>query len=109
MQDSIIASAEEGAKLEKKLALHLGGYQKRQKMLKDKIVDAADALDKAKVALSGFQTLAISEDVAINRRLESLREEVSFGSRREREAQEEYRKAREELDALRAGGVNGYH
>lgn len=79
-----MTSAEEDAKLEKKLTLHLGGYQKRQKMLKDKVSDAADALDKAKVALSGFKTLAINEDTAINRRLASLRDEVGFISRRER-------------------------
>ncbi|KAL9488673.1 hypothetical protein ACSS6W_000950 [Trichoderma asperelloides] len=109
VQDSIMTSAEEDAKLEKKLTLHLGGYQKRQKMLKDKVSDAADALDKAKVALSGFKTLAINEDTAINRRLASLRDEVNFISRREREAQEEYQKAKEELEALRAGNVNGYH
>lgn len=104
-----MASAEQGAKLEKKLALHLGGYQKRQKMLRDKIGDAGEALEKARVALSGFKTLAISEDVAIERRLGALREEVGFVSRREREAQEEYRKAKEELDALMANGVNGVH
>ncbi|KAH7017556.1 pre-mRNA splicing factor component-domain-containing protein [Ilyonectria destructans] len=109
VQDSIMASAEQGAKLEKKLSLHLGGYQKRQKMLKDKIGGASEALEKARVALSGFKTLAISEDVAIGRRLAALREEVGFVNRREREAQEEYRKAKEELDALMAGGVNGFH
>lgn len=109
VQDSIMTSAEKGAKLEKKLSLHLGGYQKRQKMLKDKIGEAATALDKASVALSGFKTLAVSEDVAINRRLEALREEVGFVSRREREAQEEYRRAKDELSALQSGGVNGYH
>lgn len=109
VQDSIMASAEQGTKLEKKLGLHLGGYQKRQKMLRDKVGDAAEALDKAHNALAGFRTLAISEDVAINRRLDSLREEVSHISRREREAQDEYRKARDELDSLRRGGVNGYH
>ncbi|KAM0524482.1 hypothetical protein ACHAPE_000576 [Trichoderma viride] len=109
VQDSIMTSAEEDAKLEKKLVLHLGGYLKRQKMLKDKVSDAADALDKAKVALSGFKTLAINEDTAINRRLASLRDEVNFISRREREAQEEYQKAKEELETLRAGNVNGYH
>lgn len=101
-------SAEQGAKLEKKLTLHLGGYQKRQRMLKDKVDDAFEALEKARNALSGFETLAISEDVAINRRLEALREEVGFVSRREREAQEEFRKARDELDSLRVDGVNGY-
>lgn len=109
VQDSIMNSVEQGMKLEKKLGLHLGGYQKRQKLLRDKVGDAADALDKAKVALSGFKTLAISEDVAINRRLDALRGEVTFVSRREREAQEEYRKAKEELDTLIASGVNGYH
>ncbi|KAI9171233.1 Pre-mRNA splicing factor CEF1 [Paramyrothecium foliicola] len=109
VQDSIMTSAEKGAKLEKKLALHLGGYQKRQKMLKDKIGEAATALDKAKVALSGFKTLAVSEDVALNRRLEALRDEVGFVSRREREAQDEYRKAKDELSALQSGAVNGYH
>ncbi len=104
-----MASAEQGAKLEKKLALHLGGYQKRQKMLKDKVNDATDALEKARNALSGFKTLAISEDVAVDRRLEALREEVMYVTKREREAQEEYRKARDELTALREDGRNGYH
>lgn len=109
VQDSIMASAEAGAKLEKKLSLHLGGYQKRQKMLRDKMVDASEALEKARVALAGFKTLAISEDVAIERRLSALREEVGFVNRREREAQESYRNAKEELDALMASGVNGIH
>lgn len=109
VQDSIIASAEQGAKLEKKLALHLGGYQKRQKMLRDKTVTAAEALEKANHALSGFKTLAISEEVAIARRLEGLREEVGFVSRREREGQEMYRRTKEELDTLRASLTNGVH
>ncbi|KAF7561770.1 hypothetical protein G7046_g2372 [Stylonectria norvegica] len=109
VQESIMASAEQGAKLEKKLSLHLGGYQKRQKMLRDKIGGAAEALEKARVALSGFQSLAISEDVAIDRRLAALREEVGFVSRRERQAQEEYRNAKAELDALMVEGTNGVH
>lgn len=104
-----MASAEQGAKLEKKLAMHLGGYQKRQKLLREKMVGAADALEKAKNAMAGFKTLAISEDVAIDRRLAALREEVMFVTRREREAQDEYRKVRDELSALRADGRNGYH
>jgi pre-mRNA-splicing factor CDC5/CEF1 len=98
-----MVSAEQGAKLEKKLALHLGGYQKRQKMLRDKVADAAEALDKARNALAGFRTLAISEDVAIDRRLGALRDEVGLVTRRERVAQEEYRRAREELSSLMTG------
>ncbi|KAF6801172.1 pre-mRNA splicing factor [Colletotrichum sojae] len=109
IQDSIVEAAETGIKLEKKLGLHLGGYQKRQAMLKNKIGDAAEALEKATHALAGFKTLAISEEVAIQRRLGALRDEVAFVSRREREAQEAYRRARDELDALRAGDdVNGH-
>ncbi|KAG6014602.1 hypothetical protein E4U41_004803, partial [Claviceps citrina] len=50
-------------------------------------------------------------DVALGRRLARLRDEVSFVTRRQREAQEGYRRAREELDALREGegraAVNG--
>ncbi|KAG5926310.1 Pre-mRNA-splicing factor cef1 [Claviceps africana] len=108
VQDPIMSSAERGAKLEKKLSLHLGGYQKRQTMLREKTAAAADALEKARNALGGFRTLAVSEDVAIERRLGALRDEVSYVTRREREAQEEYRKVRDELDGLR-GGTNGVH
>lgn len=78
-------------------------------MLRDKTVAAAEALEKANHALSGFKTLAISEEVAIARRLEGLREEVGFVSRREREGQEMYRRTKEELDTLRASLTNGVH
>jgi len=108
VQDSIVAAAEKGNKLEKKLALHLGGYQKRAKMLRQKIAEAADALATATYTLDSFKTLQIAEEGAISTRLEGLREEVGFISRREREAQELYRVRREELDGL-TGGTNGYH
>ncbi|KAL1644715.1 Pre-mRNA-splicing factor cef1 [Diplodia intermedia] len=107
-QEKIMATAQQGNKIEKKLALHLGGYQKRAKTLRQKIVDAAEAYDKTKQDLDSFRTLQISEEAAIPRRLDSLREEVAFVSRREREAQEAYRSLRGELDMLREG-VNGYH
>ncbi|TPX12006.1 uncharacterized protein E0L32_007309 [Thyridium curvatum] len=108
VQDDIIASAEKGAKLEKKLMLHLGGYKQRAEMLRKKVGEASEALAKANNALGGFKTLAISEEAAINRRLGSLRDEVSFISKREREAQELYRRTKEELDSLTTG-PNGYH
>ena len=99
--------AEKGNKVEKKLALHLGGYQKRAVTLRQKIVEAADALEKATMSLDTFRTLQISEEAAIPRRLEALRAEVEFVARREREAQQLYRVRKEELDGL--GVVNGYH
>ncbi|KAL5048473.1 hypothetical protein BDW71DRAFT_196121 [Aspergillus fruticulosus] len=100
VQASLLATAEQGNKLEKKLALHYGGYQNRAKMLRAKISEAHTALEKSKDELGAFRTLQISEEAAISRRLEKLREEVSFVMRREREAQELYRFRKEEMDEL---------
>ena len=91
------------------MALHLGGYQQRAKTLRQKITEASDALEKATFSLNSFKTLQISEEAAIQSRLEGLREEVSFVSKREREAQDLYRIRRDELNALLGEGTNGYH
>lgn len=111
VQASLLATAEKGNKLEKKLALHYGGYQNRAKMLRTKIVEAGAALPKAQDDLDSFRTLQISEEAAVSRRLERLREEVSFVMRREREAQELYKSRKDELDELVAGTatINGWH
>ncbi|KAI0894973.1 pre-mRNA splicing factor component-domain-containing protein [Annulohypoxylon nitens] len=108
VQESTIATAEKCSKLEKKLALHLGGYQQRAKILRSKMGEAYEALQKAKFALSAFRTLSISEEIAARNRLEALREEVGHITRREREAQEAYRQTKEELDSF-TNGVNGFH
>ena len=112
VQASLVATAERGNKLEKKLALHYGGYQNRAKMLRTKIVEASAALESAKDELDSFRSLQISEESALPRRLEKLRDDVSFVMRREREAQETYRGRKEELEELvsgMGGVVNGYH
>ena len=100
-----MSSAEKGSKLEKKLTLHLGGYKRRAEMLRKKIGEAAEALEKARNALGSFRQLSVSEEAAIKRRLGSLREEVTFLSRRGREAQELYRKTKEELTELTANAT----
>ncbi|KAH6659224.1 pre-mRNA-splicing factor cef-1 [Truncatella angustata] len=107
VQASTMSTVEKCAKLEKRLTVHLGGYQNRAKILRNKTGEAAEALDKARAALSGFQALSISEEIAVKSRLTALREEVAFVSRREREAQDMYKETREELDTV--SGVNGYH
>ncbi|TVY57260.1 Pre-mRNA-splicing factor cef1 [Lachnellula cervina] len=110
VQNSITETATAGNKAEKKLALHLGGYQQRAKVLRGKIVEAAEALSKATYSLDSFRTLQISEESAIKRRLEGLREEVGFVSKRERVAQDLYRARKEELTSLmEVSGTNGYH
>jgi pre-mRNA-splicing factor CDC5/CEF1 len=111
VQESLLATAEKGNKLEKKLALHYGGYQNRAKTLRSKILEASAALPKAQDDLDSFRTLQISEEAVVSRRLEKLREDVSFVMRREREAQELYKSRKDELDELVAGTatVNGWH
>ncbi|KAL1955293.1 hypothetical protein VTO42DRAFT_8825 [Malbranchea cinnamomea] len=100
IQSALLEMAETDNKLEKKIALHHGGYQARAKTLRAKIVEASEALEKAKNELNSFRTLQISEEAAISRRLESLRDEVTYVTRREREAQEVYRSRKDELDSL---------
>ncbi|OJJ99998.1 hypothetical protein ASPACDRAFT_1881112 [Aspergillus aculeatus ATCC 16872] len=102
-QASLLATAERGNKLEKKLALHYGGYQNRAKTLRTKIVEASDALQRSKDELDAFRTLQISEESALSRRLEKLRDDVAFVMRREREAQDLYKSRKGELDELVTG------
>jgi pre-mRNA-splicing factor CDC5/CEF1 len=109
VQEELQAIAERGNKIEKKLALHLGGYQQRAKTLRSKIIEAASALEKASAELDSMRTLQIGEEAAIPQRLEKLRDEVAYVSRRERETQELYRERKEELDELQAAPTNGYH
>jgi pre-mRNA-splicing factor CDC5/CEF1 len=107
-QEGIIESAEQANKIEKKLAVHHAGYIKRGTLLRQKIGDAFIALEQAKVDLDSQRTMQYAEQTAIGRRLESLRDEVSFVSKREREAQELYRTRRDELAGLQEP-VNGVH
>ena len=103
VQNAISGDADKGNKLESKLALHLGGYQKRAKMLREKITEAFGALTDEKIKLDSLQTLQIAEEAALPRRLESQETEVAFIKRREREAQDSFRLQLEELDSLRHG------
>lgn len=102
IQDTITASAEKGAALEKKLAKVHGGYMERQKKLRAKIGEAAEFLEKTRLDVEVQRLAQVSEEASIAARLEALREEVGIVSRREREAQEEYRSRKEELDGLMA-------
>ena len=104
-----MAEAEKSNKLEKKIALHNGGYQQRAKMLRQKIVEASQALEKEKTMLDSYRTMQIAEEGALPRRLEALREEYVFVQKRERAAQEVYRSRVEELASMDTGFVNGFH
>ena len=97
-QAEMIAKAKDDNSIEKRLSLHMGGYQTRAKALRSKILEAAKKLEDERLQLDSFRTLQIGEHAALGRRLEALREDVLLVSRREREAQEEFRVAREELN-----------
>lgn len=83
------------------MSLHLGGYSSRGKTLRQKTVEAAEALDEAKVELETKRAASYGEDAAIAARLERLRTEVEGVMRRERQAQEVYRERRGELEAVK--------
>lgn len=66
-------------------------------MLRLKIAEAAEALEQERIKLDGFRTLQIAEEAALGIRLERIEDEVRVVKGREMEAQETYRKWREEV------------
>lgn len=110
VQSNIMADAKSGNELEKKLGLHLGGYQKRAKTLRQKIGEASKALEDEKRKLDSFRNLQIAEEAALPARIEALQTEVDFVRKREKEAQDLYRIKMQELSAISGQGmVNGGH
>ncbi|KAK4048219.1 Pre-mRNA-splicing factor cef1 [Microbotryomycetes sp. JL201] len=88
------------AKVEKKLGVVLGGYMARAKALGTKMTDAADELGRSRVELESFARLAMNEQGAAARRIESLKDEVDVLERREREGQARFRELMQMRDEL---------
>lgn len=72
----------------------------RSKTLRQKITEAADFLARTSIEMETVRTAQQAEDAGITERLEKLREEFGLVSRREREAQEEFRARKWELEAI---------
>ena len=72
----------------------------RSKTLRQKITEAADFLARTSLDMETARTAQQAEDAGITDRLDKLREEVGLVSRREREAQEEFRARKWELDSV---------
>ena len=111
MKDEILDAASRGNKQEKKLAQLHGGYQARSKTLRSKIVEANEVLEKTCTERIVYEGAQRREELALSERLERLREGVSLVSKREREAQDAFRAAKEELRDLEenVAKVNGFH
>ena len=109
LYNSVESLAEKNNTIEKKLALHLGGYQQRAKALRQKISEAAEALQATKLRVETSKTAQIAEEATVASRMDHLRDEVTAVNRREREAQEVYRAQKEELESLGTPLTNGVH
>lgn len=107
-QEAAEEAATRANKIEKRLTTHHAGYAKRSALLREKIGGAFAALEKARDDVNTARTAQYNEQTAIEHRLERLRDEVQFVTRREREAQDLYRRRKEELDSLQVS-VNGVH
>jgi len=82
--------AKRAAKMEKKLKILLGGYQSRAMGLVKQLSDLWDQVEQAHVELRTFSELKKTEDLAIPRRLEALREDNSRQQEREKELQQRF-------------------
>ncbi|CAG8693248.1 24778_t:CDS:10 [Gigaspora margarita] len=78
----MIKEATKATKLEKKLNIILGGYAN--------VSETFDEIEQAKIELDSFQSLSISEEEAIPKRIQSLQNEVDYLIKRESELQQRY-------------------
>ena len=99
-RDKMRTEADKAKKLERKLAITLGGYQSRADNFSKKVADGYNSLGGLEGDLAAFGDLAIIEGGAAPKRLESLQEEVAVLERRERGQQDRYRDLREHKDRL---------
>lgn len=93
--------AKRAAKMEKKLKIVTGGYQMRAQALIKQFQDLADQNERGSMELSTFEFLKEMEDVAIPRRVDSIREDLDVQKAREKELQDRFRDAQFKLDNLR--------
>ncbi|KAG8580011.1 hypothetical protein GDO81_007081 [Engystomops pustulosus] len=84
------AEAKRAAKMEKKLKILLGGYQSRAMGLIKQLNEIWDQYEQANLELKTFEELKKHEDIAIPRRIASLKEDVQRQEERERELQQRF-------------------
>lgn len=87
-------------KLEKKLALTLGGYQARQGILSSKIKEVSEVIEQARIDLENYRALQASERATVALRLDPLVEEVEILERRERDEQRRFKELSEVRNEL---------
>eukprot|EP00741_Cyanophora_paradoxa_P003917 tig00000737_g3811.t1 len=87
------------AKLEKKLSVVLGGFQKRAEATRAEILEASAQLEEARTELESFRMLQLQERMAGPARLAKLQEEVKAQQEREKGLQLRYARLLEQQAA----------
>ncbi|XP_072391983.1 cell division cycle 5-like protein [Diabrotica undecimpunctata] len=92
--------AKRAAKMEKKLKILTGGYQSRAQALIKQLQDCYENLDSTNLELNTFKFLQEQEKSALPRRIQSLTEDVSRQTERERGLQKKYGDLQAEIKLL---------
>lgn len=92
--------AKRAAKMEKKLKILTGGYQSRAQALMKQLHDLYEQIEQAQLELSTFNFLQRQEMAAIPRRLESLTEDVSRQTEREKTLQAKFAELQQTVEQL---------
>ncbi|XKL60760.1 hypothetical protein PGB90_007817 [Kerria lacca] len=95
--------AKKAAKLERKLKIHLGGYQSKAQLLTKQFNDLQDQIEKACIELSTFKHLQKQEEMAIPRRIQALEDDVRRQMERESQLQKQYSELRQQLQEMDEG------
>ncbi|XP_069680560.1 cell division cycle 5-like protein [Periplaneta americana] len=92
--------AKRAAKMEKKLKILTGGYQSRAQALIKQLHDLYEQIEQAQLELSTFRFLQRQEMAAIPRRLESLTEDVTRQTEREKTLQAKFAELQQTVEQL---------
>jgi pre-mRNA-splicing factor CDC5/CEF1 len=87
-------------KVERKLAVVLGGYMARTKTLSAKLAEGHEDVARSRIELESFARLAVNEEGAMVRRTEALKDEVDRLERRQRDGQARFRELMEVKERL---------
>ncbi|XP_053212164.1 cell division cycle 5-like protein [Panonychus citri] len=82
--------AQKASKMEKKLKILLGGYQSRAQGLTKQFQETVEQIEATRIELETFRMLKDHEDIAIQKRILSITEDVTRQEKREKSLQERY-------------------
>lgn len=88
--DALSKESTKVQKLIKKLDILFGGYKTRADTLKKEIHEASNQIEVTRIELNTYKMLQSREEIAINKRILSLKEDVTRQQKREKSLQSSY-------------------